>query len=65
MVKEETILDRSDNFNIVGRGGKPKVVRKDTGTVTSNGFQILEDEMEDEPHSCRGIFRQAFGRRFL
>lgn len=49
MVKANTMLESSDNFQVVRSGKKPKVGRRDTGKVSRNRLQVLEDKMEDEP----------------
>lgn len=49
MVKVKTTLERSDYFQVVRSGEEPKVRRKIAGTATSKRFQVLEDELDDEP----------------
>ena len=45
----ENKMDESDCFKIVKKGGKIKPCAKDSNIVTSNAFQVLEDEVRDEP----------------
>ena len=42
-------LDESECFKIVRKGGKVKACAKYSGIETSNAFQVLEDEVTDEP----------------
>ena len=45
----ENKMDESNCFKIVKKGGKIKPCAKDSNIVTSNAFQVLEDEVRDEP----------------
>lgn len=49
MVKVKMMLESSDSIQIARSSKKPKEVRKDMGTVFRNRFQVLEDEINEEP----------------
>ena len=45
----ESKIDQSDCFKMVKKGGKVKPCVKYSDIVTKNAFQVLEDEVRDEP----------------
>ncbi len=45
----ESKIDVSECFQTVRKGGKVKAPAENSGVATYNSFQILEDEMKDEP----------------
>ena len=45
----EVKIDESECFKIVSKGNKNKACAKYNGIVTSNAFEVLEDEVRDEP----------------
>jgi hypothetical protein len=45
----ESKIDESECFKMVRKGSKIKACAKYNGVVTSNAFQVLEDEVSDEP----------------